>query len=308
MISTDILLSNNDKKVKNIIKKKKDKDMNSNRPINRKKISSNNTMLNNLSSKRIASHLNGNENKNKNNLGNMKLKNKKVNMAYTDEELQDMEFEEALHNDNRSFFRIYWSFLIEEHIIINNFFSDSYLDLRVIKVSFLFFSLIISFFLNSFFYTDNYISESYHNNGVLDFVSSLPKAIYSFFVTIIISNLLKMLSNNKKNLKAIIKEKLTKMEYLKRMESALKKLKVKLIIYFICLLTLGIFILYYITAFCAVYQNSQKYWIFGCLESFFLDIVTPFIVCIFLSIFRYIGLIKHSSFFYSLADFLSNCI
>ena len=238
----------------------------------------------------------------------MNLKNKKINLAYTDEELQEMEFAEALYNDNRSFIRIYWSYLIEKHIIINNLFTDSYLNLRVIKLSLLFFDLMISFFLNSFFYTDDYISESYHNDGVLDFVSSLPKAIYSFLVTIIISNLLKILSNNKKNLKAILKEKLNKMEFLKRMESALKQLKIKLIIYFISLFILGILFLYYVTAFCAVYQNSQYYWIYGCLESFFLDMVIPFIICIFLSCFRYIGLIKHYNFFYSLASFLSNIL
>ena len=308
MVSTDILVSNNDKKLKNIIKKKKDKDLNSNRPINRRKKSSNNAMLNNLSKKREESDLNKIGNKNKNNLGNMKLKDKKVNMAYTDEELQGMEFEEALYNDNRSFIRIYWSFLIDGHVIINNFFSDSYLDLRTVKISFLFFSVTISFFLNSFFYTDDYISESYHNNGVLDFVSSLPKEIYSFLVTMVISNLLRMLSNNKQKLKEIINEKLTKMEYLKRMENALKQLKVKLIIYFICLFTLGILFLYYITAFCAVYQNSQYYWLYGCLESFFLDMVTPFITSIILSCFRYIGLIRHSSFFYFLSSFLSNIL
>ena len=117
-----------------------------------------------------------------------------------------------------------------------------------------------------------------------------------------------MLSNNKQKLKEIINEKLTKMEYLKRMENALKQLKVKLIIYFICLFTLGILFLYYITAFCAVYQNSQYYWLYGCLESFFLDMVTPFIISLILSCFRYIGLIRHSSFFYFLSSFLSNIL
>jgi len=92
------------------------------------------------------------------------------------------------------------------------------------------------------------------------------------------------------------------------MELALKQLKIKLIIYFIFLSILGIFFLYYISAFCAVYQNSQNYWIYGCLESLFLDMLSPFIVCIFLSSFRYFGLIKHSSFFYSLASFLANIL
>ena len=302
MLSTDVLVSNNEQKLKNIIK---NKNMNSSKQINKRKRSSNNAMLGYLDRRNQEDE---NKNKNKNNIGNMRLRNKRVSMAYTDEELQEMEFSEALYNDNRPFTRMYWSYLKEEHIIFNNIFLGSYLDLRVIKLSFLFFSIMISFFLNSFFYTDGYISEAYHNDGVLDFVSSLPKAIYSFFVTIIISNLLRMLSNNRKNLKEIIKEKLNKMEYLKRMESALKHLRIKLIIYFIILFILGIFFLYYITAFCAVYQNSQNYWIYGCLESLFLDVISPFIICIFLTCFRYFGLVKHSSFFYSLASFLANIL
>ena len=261
-------------------------------------------MFNNLDRRKQES---GNEKKNKkkNNIGNMRLKMKKVSMAYTDEELQDMEFVEALYNDNRSFIRMYWSYLKEVHIIFNNILLGSYLDLRVIKLSFLFFSVMINFFLNAFFYTDEYISETYHNDGVLNFVSSLPKAIYSFFLTIIISHLLRILSNNNKNLNEIIREKLSKMEYLKRMESALMHLRIRLIIYYNVLFILGLFFLYYITAFCAVYQNSQNYLIYGCLESLFLDLITPFIVCLFQSCFRYFGLIKHSSFLYSLASFLS---
>ena len=102
MAPTDVFMSNDDKKLKNIIKKKKDKDMNSNKPINKRKRQENYAIINNLSSKREKSDLNGN----KNNIGNMKLKNKKVSYAYTDEELQEMKFEEALFNDNRPFIRI----------------------------------------------------------------------------------------------------------------------------------------------------------------------------------------------------------
>ena len=48
-----------------------------------------------------------------------------------------------------------------------------------------------------FFYTDEYISNAYYNDGVLDFFSSLPKSIYSLIATIVITNLLNMLSNSK---------------------------------------------------------------------------------------------------------------
>ena len=51
------------------------------------------------------------------------------------------------------------------------------------------------------------------------------------------------------------------------MESVLKQLKVKFIIYFICLFTFEILFLYNMTAFCSVFQNFQYYWFYGCLES-----------------------------------------
>jgi len=67
IFSTEVLLSNNDKKIKNLIKRKKDKykDMNSNKQINKRKKSSNNAILNNLSIKKEESHLNENKNKKK---------------------------------------------------------------------------------------------------------------------------------------------------------------------------------------------------------------------------------------------------
>ena len=164
------------------------------------------------------------------------------------------------------------------------------------------------FFLNAIFYTDEYISEVYHNNGVLDFFSSLPKSIYSFFVTIIVENLLKMLSSSKKELLKIIKERKNKKEYLELMEIELNKLRKKLIIYYIMVLILGLLFFYYISAFCAVYSNSQKFWFYGCLESLALDLSTPFLFSLILSTLRYLGLKKHTKCLYVSAGILGNII
>ena len=67
---------------------------------------------------------------------------------------------------------------------------------------------------------------------------------------------------------------------------------------------MGIFFAYYVSAFCAVYQNSQTFWLFGCLESLALDAITPFIICLVLSILRYIGLKKRSKCPYKSAKYL----
>ena len=237
-------------------------------------------------------------------LGNMRLKFKKVNYSLTYEEINDLDFDKALVNDTRSFWRIFLSYLLQEHIIINTFCTDAYLELRAIKLSFLVFGYEISFFLNALFYTDEYISDTYHNDGVLDFFSSLPKSIYSFIVTLVISNLLKMLSSSKKQLNKIIEERQDKKEYLAAVEKELKRFKNKIIWYFIIVFILSIFFAYYVAAFCAVYQNSQNFWLIGCLESSVLDFLTPFLICLVLSSLRYIGLKKRSKCSYNTAKYL----
>ena len=236
--------------------------------------------------------------------GNMKLKYKKVNYAHTIEELIDMDFVEALKNDKRTFFKMYASYILLEHIIFNTFCTDIYLELKPIKLSFLVFGYQINFFLNALFYTDEYISDTYHNDGIFDFVSSLPKSIYSFIVTLVIMGLLKMLSNSKKQLNKIIKEREDKNEYLKAIEKELQKLKKKIIFYFIIIFILGIFFVYYVSAFCSVYQNSQTFWLYGCLESSVLDFITPFLICLILSIFRYTGLKQKNKCLYNFANCL----
>ena len=109
-----------------------------------------------------------------------KSNNKKSNLTLyrTDEDLQDLDYELAIIYDKRSYLRMYWSFLVDTQIIFGTFCTDNYLNLFVIKISFLICTFQINFFLNAFFYTDEYISNAYHNDGVLDFISGLPKSIY----------------------------------------------------------------------------------------------------------------------------------
>ena len=213
-----------------------------------------------------------------------------IKLSQKDEDLQDMDFKFAVIKDKRSCLRIYWSYLVESQIILGTFFTENYLDLFVIKFSFFICTFQISFFLNALFYTDEYISNAYHNDGILDFVTGLPKSIYSFIATLIITNLLRMLSSSRNELMRIIRKYKKNDNYENIVDIKLMKLRKKLIVYFILVFLFESFFLYYVTVFCAVYKNSQKYWFFGCLESFGMDSLVAFITCIFLAFFRYISI------------------
>ena len=234
-----------------------------------------------------------------------KYDDKTMKLKETDEDLQELDYEEAIIHDKRSYLRMYWAFLVDTQIILGTFFTENYLNLFIIKLSFFICTFEISFFLNALFYTDEYISDAYHNEGVLDFISGLPKSIYSFVATLITTNLLKMLSNSKSELMKVIRENHKDINYAEIINLKLKKLRNKLIAYFIILFTLAILFWYYVSAFCAVYRYSQKYWFIGCLESFGMDSLTALIICLLLSLFRYVSIKKQKKYFYTLANIIS---
>ena len=62
--------------------------------------------------------------------------------------------------------------------------------------------------------------------------------------------------------------------------------KIKLFFYFTINFLLMIFFLYYVTAFCAVYQNTQKSWFTGGLTSFGISLAIPFGLCLFFALGR----------------------
>ena len=228
-----------------------------------------------------------------------------IKLSKAEFDIQDLDYEEAIIYDKRSFLRMYWGFLVDSQIILGTFFTGNYFDLFIIKLSFLVYTFQISFFLNALFYTDEYISESYHNDGILDFFSGLPKSIYSFIATLITTNLLRMLSSSKNELMRVIRRSGKFQNYIDIINIILTKLRKKLIIYFILVFLLESFFLYYVTAFCAVYRYSQKYWFIGCLESFGIDSFVTLIICIFLALFRYIGIKTHIKCFYILAKIIN---
>ena len=158
------------------------------------------------------------------------------------------------------------------------------------------------------FYTDEYISNAYHNDGILEFITGLPKSVYSYIATLITTNLLRILSNSKNELMNLIKENLIYKKYLNLIHIKLTKLRNKLIIYFILLFLFTIFFLYYVAAFCAVYKYSQKYWFFGCLESFCIDSLVALIICIFLALFRFISIKKNIKYLYIISNIISTLL
>ena len=224
---------------------------------------------------------------------------------YSTSEYLDLDFNEAVLFDNRSYLEMYWGYVQEGQIIINSFFVECFLELRIIKIHFMFFSIALDFFLNALLYTDDYVSEAYNNNGVLDFISGLPKTIYSFLISSLLSVFLIKLSSSKKTLIELLKSEKNKKNFKERSRKIMQEFRCKLIIYFIFLFFCLLFFWYYVTIFCNVYYNNQKYWVYGSIEGIIIALLTPFLTSVIIAFLRYISIKFKIKWLFNINEFLN---
>ena len=232
----------------------------------------------------------------------------KLNEEMSDEELNDLEYEQALLIDDRNFIQFYWGYLKEEEIIINSFIKPCPLELRCIKITIFFTSIAIEFALNALFYTDSLIATKYKNGGTLDFIISLPKSIYSSLIGFNIRFILNFLSNSKKQLTDIIKKEKQSESIRHKARKVLNRLKKKLVAFFIINFIFVLFFWYYVSAFCAVYHDTQISWVTGGVISFGISLLVPFLICLLFSSIRVLALKYQHKTLYSILAFLNYVI
>jgi hypothetical protein len=115
------------------------------------------------------------------------------------------------------------------------------------------------------------------NEGRYNLLYQIPQILYSTIISSVITYILKVLSLSQSDLIEIKKE--SDKSKAKNLADKCKKcLKIKLYIFFSIGLSLLIFCWYYITAFGAVYPNTQSHLIKDTLISFGISMLYPFII------------------------------
>ena len=206
---------------------------------------------------------------------------------YDNYELNNLEYDLARKFDTRSYCQIYWSLLKREHLFIFTFITKDDHNITFVKYSRFFFLLCTDMTMNVFFFADETMHKLFIDYGKYNFIQQIPQIIYSTIVSQIIEIFICFLSLTD-NYYYQIKEckPLTKDILMKNM----KCIKIKITIFYIFSFLMFCFYWYFITCFCAVYQNTQISFIKDSISSFALGIFLPFIVYIFPSLFRIISL------------------
>ena len=202
---------------------------------------------------------------------------KKEEEKLTDFELNDLEYLDAIELDKRNFGQIYWATLKREHIILFTFFSWNDYNIIYVKIARFIFLIVTDMAMNVIFFSDDSMHKLYLNYGKYDFVQQIPQIIYSTAISQLLEVFLCFLSltdkyfyeiknlKNDKNINNLI-------------FGIFRCIKIKLIIFFVFTFILFAFYWYFISAFCAVYQNTQTTYIKDSVSSYLTGLLYPIVL------------------------------
>ena len=212
-------------------------------------------------------------------------------MLHKDDELNDMDYEEALRFDSRTYCEYYCSLIKTKNVLIYSFFYNGDYNAKIIKIDLFFVGFVIFFTINALFFNDKTMHKIYEDKGKFQILYQLPQIIYSSLISLVIDTILKLLAITDGDLLKLKSEKdkeepINKIEMNQKEKNLNKKLKIKFSLYFIVSTIFLLFFWYYLSIFCTVYRNTQKHLIEDTLISFGLSLLYPFGIYLFPGLFR----------------------
>ena len=232
--------------------------------------------------------------------------NNELDIPPEPEELNEMEFDEAKKEDQRSFCQIFIDMLKEKQIIIQTIFSKNNFYPMYLRIVMLAFTLSIYLFLNALLYDDSYISDRYNSEKELNFsyvlTEEIERSLYASVISLVISRILQFLTSSNRSFKKIIAEKYNTDEFEPECHKLISKMKSKQIITFIILIIMNGLSWYYITVFCIVNKNNQIAWLQSSGITTAINMMIPFVVSIIITIFRHSALKNDNEMFYKISS------
>ena len=143
----------------------------------------------------------------------------------------------------------------------------------------------------------------YISGGVYNYIEHLAQMIYSTIISQILQifiNYLTMTDIHYYKIKNLLKENNLKK---KKFKFLIDCIKYKIIIFYSFAFLLFLFFWYLISAFCAVYENTQKAFITDSISSFVMGLIYPFALYLVPAGLRFISLkAKNLKFLYIISD------
>ena len=218
------------------------------------------------------------------NIKKEELNNEKL-LTLNDEEMNSLKYKEALELDKRTYFQYYFSLLLKKQLILFSFLPVNDYNIISLKISLFIVSISLYFTINGFFFNDKTMHKIYKDSGNFNIIYQIPQIIYSWVVTAIINMILKTLSLSENEILKIKQQKDIKIT-VKISKNIKRYIYIKCTIFIFISLSLMIFFWYFISCFCAVYNNTQVILLKDTVICFGISMLYPIGLCFIPGCFR----------------------
>jgi hypothetical protein len=209
----------------------------------------------------------------------------KIDVKFSDEELNFAEYEEAKVQDKRGFIQYYWSLLKLKQLFIFTFYTSNDHNLRIIKIALFILFLSFYFAFTALFFNDNIMRQIYIYKGNTDAAVHIPNIILSSICCLIMNLIVRFISLSERDIMKVAREK--NPDQRKGLSEQTKlRLKIKIIILFIVSILCICLCWYYVAAFCAIFKNSQGHYFTNVLFCFIICNIWPCVTSLIAPIFR----------------------
>ena len=204
--------------------------------------------------------------------------NKEKDATYSGEDYLFLPYSLVYAKDALSYLMTFWNFLKFKQIIIFTFFTRSKGILRSTKVAL--FILFIAFYMafTALFFNDSIMRALYIYKGNANAAVHIPNIILSSICSFIAGLIVRYVCLNERDISKVLMENHPKDR--EEMANKVKKSsKIKLLILYAVSGVLILLCWYYVSAFCAVFKNSQKNYVINFFICFLVCNLWPFVTC-----------------------------
>ena len=207
---------------------------------------------------------------------------------------EEMDYEDAIFEEKRSFCKYFIERIKNKHILINSFFIVDHIQPKSIKILLFLMQIDLYFLVNAMLFNEEYISEIFHSDEEETFFSFVPRSInryiYTTFVGRILNYLIKcFFIKEKKFIRILIRSEKNSVLLNNELYIFTEKLKKSYSIFVICCMITIIFSWYYISCFNNIYQYTKREWIRSSFAFIFVTQIIYVCAAFLETIFRYLS-------------------
>ncbi|MCQ2818828.1 MAG: hypothetical protein MJ252_16300 [archaeon] len=224
---------------------------------------------------------------------NLRVITTKSGAAVLVEEMDEMDYLDAIIEDKRTYKEIFLNALISKQILISSFVRGSIFHPLILRISMFLFTIYSFFFFNAIFYTDEDVEERF-NSGNENFIQMVwtemdGKAIYTTLLILLIGKIFSLICDVQKRFLKV-KQESNNQDKMVLMKIALDLLKGKMRTYFLFIFGLTVYYTYFLSVFTNIYVKTQKSWIVSSFVSILLNLFIMFVFAVVYSALRVIGI------------------